>query len=149
MIVKAITPPAGEMNDNVFMFPVRVYYEDTDAGGIVYYANYLRFAERARTEFIRQLGCRQQEDLECDEKSGFAVKHCEIDYKMPAILDDELIVTCKATDVRGASATIHQEIWRGDKILVSLDVQVVYMNLKNKRPTRIPAFLVQAIEKYI
>lgn len=146
MIIKAVTPPTGEMNDDIFMFPVRVYYEDTDAGGIVYYANYLKFAERARTEFIRQFGCRQQEELECEDKSGFAVKHCEVDYKAPAVLDDELVVTCKVTSIRGASAVMHQDILRDNIVLVSIDIQVVYLNLKSKRPTRIPEYLVRKIE---
>ena len=69
MIIKAIAPAGGEFKDNDFLFPVRVYYEDTDAGGIVYYANYLKFAERARSEFIRALGVRQQDELEADDKA--------------------------------------------------------------------------------
>ena len=80
MIVKPIAPAEGEMTDGEFLFPVRVYYEDTDAGGIVYYANYLKFAERARTEYLRYLGKCQKEDLEGNERTGWVVRHCEIDY---------------------------------------------------------------------
>ena len=138
MIIKAVASPKGEFNGNEFLFPVRVYYEDTDAGGIVYYANYLKFAERARTEYIRALGFRQQDDLEKEEKFGFVVRHCEIDYLAPAVLDDELVVSCRVTEVGGASAVMHQEITRGEDILVSLDVKVVYLSISNKRPTRIP-----------
>ena len=138
MIIKAVSSPKGEFNGNEFLFPVRVYYEDTDAGGIVYYANYLKFAERARTEYIRALGFRQQDDLEKEEKFGFVVRHCEIDYLAPAVLDDELVVSCQVTEVGGASAVMHQEITRGEDILVSLDVKVVYLSISNKRPTRIP-----------
>ena len=69
-----MVPACGQMRGSIFVLPARVYYEDTDAGGIVYYANYLRFAERARTEFIRQFGCRQQDALEADDTFGFAVK---------------------------------------------------------------------------
>lgn len=85
MIIKAIAPAGGEFKDNDFLFPVRVYYEDTDAGGIVYYANYLKFAERARSEFIRALGVRQQDELEADDKAGFVVRHCEMDFQAPAV----------------------------------------------------------------
>ena len=73
MIIKSVMPCTGELRENEFLLPVRVYYEDTDAGGIVYYANYLKFAERARTEFIRSLGVRQQDELEGEDKFGFAV----------------------------------------------------------------------------
>ncbi len=137
MIIKGVSPSQGEFNDNEFLFPVRVYYEDTDAGGIVYYANYLKYAERARTELIRYLGVRQQEALE-EDKTGFVVRHCDIDYLMPAVLDDELVVSTRVMDLGGATATMHQEILRGDQLLVSIDVKLAHMSLKNKRPTRIP-----------
>ncbi len=138
MIIKPVSACRGEMKDNEFLFPVRVYYEDTDAGGIVYYANYLKFAERARSEYLRALGVRQQEDLETDDKYGFVVRHCDIDYKAPAVLDDELIVSCRVTEFGGASCTMHQEITRGDQLLVTLDVKAVYVSLRSKRPVRIP-----------
>ena len=127
----------GKFFDKVFAFPIRVYYEDTDAGGIVYYANYLRFAERARTEFIRSLGCSQQSTLE-EEKCGFTVRKCEIEYLRPAVLDDELTVTCEMREVKGASAVMYQEVYRGDELLATVNVKVVYVNLLKKRPTRIP-----------
>ena len=73
-----VLPPQGKFYGSVFAFPVRVYYEDTDAGGIVYYANYLRFAERVRTEYIRALGCSQQDALENEDKFGFAVRHIDV-----------------------------------------------------------------------
>ncbi len=136
-----IIPPQGKFVDDVFYFPARVYYEDTDAGGVVYYANYLRFAERARTEFLRALNFSQHEGLEADDRSAFVVRHCEIDYRSPAVLDDLLTVSCKITEMGGASCTIHQEIMRDDKAIVVLDVKVVYVSLKNKRPVRIPQIL--------
>lgn len=149
MIIKAIAPAGGEFKDNDFLFPVRVYYEDTDAGGIVYYANYLKFAERARSEFIRALGVRQQDELEADDKAGFVVRHCEMDFQAPAVLDDELVVICRVTELKGASATMHQEVLRGDQLLVSIDVKVAYLSLKTKRPTRVPKELVAKIEQYL
>ncbi len=142
-----ITPPQGRFVDDVFYFPARVYYEDTDAGGIVYYANYLKFAERARTEFLRALNFNQQQGLEADICAGFVVRHCEIDYRSPAVLDDSLIISCQIIEIGGASCTIHQEIMRDDKAIVVLDVKVVYVSLKNKRPVRIPPELKSRFQK--
>ena len=127
-----VKAPAGVFADGKFYFPARVYYEDTDAGGIVYYANYLKFAERARTEFVRALGMSQQENLAAEERAGFVVRSLNADYKAPAVLDDLLTVSCEVTELGGASAVMHQEILRGDEVLVSLDVKVVYVLLKNK-----------------
>lgn len=146
MIIKPVAPACGELQDDVFLFPVRVYYEDTDAGGIVYYANYLKFAERVRTEYIRALGVRQQDELENEDKHGFVVRHCDIDYQMPAVLDDELVVSCRVEAVGGASVDMHQDIMRGDQILASIDVKAVYMSLKTKRPVRIPKELRMKIQ---
>ncbi|MBE6448215.1 MAG: tol-pal system-associated acyl-CoA thioesterase [Alphaproteobacteria bacterium] len=142
MIVKPVSAITGEIKDNKFLFPVRVYYEDTDAGGVVYYANYLKFAERARTEYIRALGVRQQDGLESEDKFAFMVRHCVADYQAPAVLDDELVVSCQVTEIGGATCTMHQEITRGDQLLVSIDVKAVYVSLKARRPVRIPKDLV-------
>lgn len=139
-----LLPAAGKVIGNVFAFPIRVYYEDTDAGGIVYYANYLRFAERARTEYIRALGCTQSEALE-EEKCGFTVRHVEIDYKRPARLDDELIVTCELREAKGAAAVMYQEVLRGDEVLATIEVKVAYINLVKLRPVRIPEWLVKLV----
>ncbi len=149
MIIKGVAAAKGEFRENEFLYPVRVYYEDTDAGGIVYYANYLKFAERARTEFIRALGVRQQDDLEKEDKAGFAVRHCDIDYLAPAVLDDELTVSCRLMDLGGASLNVHQEIRREDQVLVTLDVKAVYLSLNTKRPTRIPKDLAVKAEQYL
>jgi len=132
----------GKFFDKIFVLPIRVYYEDTDAGGIVYYANYLRFAERARTEYIRALGCTQSEALE-EDKCGFTVRHVEIDYKKPAKLDDELIITCELREAKGAAATMYQEVLRGEDVLATIEVKVAYVNLVKLRPARIPEWLVK------
>ena len=139
-----ISAPQGQFIDGIFYFPARVYYEDTDAGGIVYYANYLKFAERARTEYIRSLGCMQSEALE-EEKCGFTVRHVEIDYKKPAKLDDELVVTCELQEVKGAAAVMHQEVLRGEDVLATIDVKVAYINLSKLRPIRIPEWLTKLV----
>ncbi len=138
MIVKPLVPATGELVDGVFLFPVRVYYEDTDAGGIVYYANYLKFAERARSEYLRYLGAKQQEDLQQEEKTGWVVRHCEVDYLKPAVLDDELLVSCKITNIGGVTVIMHQEITRNNELLVSVDVKAAHLSLVTKKPVRIP-----------
>ena len=144
MIINSVEPAKGEVVDKTFLFPVRVYYEDTDAGGIVYYANYLKFAERCRTEFLRYLGIRQQDKLEVQEKTGWVVKHCEIDYVKPAVLDDALTVTCRLVNVGGVSAQIHQEILRDKEVLASIDVKVGHLSLVTKKPVRISRELVES-----
>src|SRR5574344_2399586 len=102
-----ILPATGKIMNKIFAFPIRIYYEDTDAGGIVYYANYLKFAERARTEFIRSLGINQQDELEKEDRCGFAVREVNIQYKRPAVLDDALVVTCEVLEAKGAGACVH------------------------------------------
>ncbi len=138
-----IKAPEGRFEGKVFLFPARVYYEDTDAGGVVYYANYLKYAERARTEFIRALGCNQNEALEAEEKCGFMVRSLNIEYKAPAVLDDVLSVSCELLEMKGAGAEMKQEIRRGETLLAALNVKLAYVSLVRKRPVRIPAALVQ------
>lgn len=118
-------------------FRLRVYYEDTDAAGIVYYANYLRFAERARTEYLRQAGV-DQRMLHSEEGVLFAVRHCEIDYLRPARLDDCLDVYSRIEAARGASVTIRQSIMRAAEILAQLSVRVACIDAAG-RPVRMPA----------
>jgi acyl-CoA thioester hydrolase len=117
---------------------VRVYYEDTDFSGRVYHASYLRFLERGRTEWLRRRGFAHR-DLA--ESSGvmFAVRSLQIDYLMPAMMDDLLEVETRAATVRGASITFHQRVVRADKELVTAEVLVA--SLRDGRPARIPAEL--------
>ncbi|MBR1825886.1 MAG: tol-pal system-associated acyl-CoA thioesterase [Alphaproteobacteria bacterium] len=143
-----VLPAKGEIIGKVFAYPVRVYYEDTDAGGIVYYANYLKFAERARTEFLRTLQVCQQEDLE-QKQTGFVVRACHIEYLKSAVLDDALVVTCQAAAQGAASATIAQEILRGEEVLATLEVKVIYMNIATHRPTRIPADMTEKFKQLL
>ena len=128
----------GRFYGKIFAFPVRIYYEDTDAGGIVYYANYLKFAERARTEYIRALGTNQVDALNGEHKCGFVIRHCDIDYQKPAFLDDFLTVTCEIVEIKAATAIIHQQILRGDDILAEVNIKAAYLDLDKKRPVRIP-----------
>ncbi len=142
---KTVLPATGMLVDNEFLFPIRVYYEDTDAGGIVYYANYLKFAERCRTEFIRTLGARQQDDLQSPEKTAWVVRHCEADYRSPAVLDDALVVSCRITNLGGVTVNMHQEIRRGDDVLVAIDVKAAHISLATKKPVRIAKKLMEKL----
>lgn len=117
-------------------FPVRIYYEDTDAESIVYHANYLRFLERARTELLRKGGVSQQKLLE--KSLAFVVKKIEIDYKAPAKLDDLLDVVTKVIELRKVKVILSQSIWNGDICLVQAKVIIACVNLKNLKPMAIP-----------
>ena len=124
---------------SVFEWPVRVYYEDTDAGGVVYYANYLKYLERARSEALRQLGIDQMA-LMRDIGIAFAVRRVEIDYLQPGLLDDELIVEVIVESVSRVSMTFRQRILRApESLLVNAMAQVVCVNKDRFRPTGIPA----------
>ncbi len=123
--------------DKTFSFPIRIYYEDTDAGGIVYYANYLKYAERARTEFLRYLGINQQEMLK-NQECGFVVRNCNINYKSPARLDDALNITCKVTELKGASLKMEQKLYREDTVICEIEITLVFLSLATMRPSKIP-----------
>jgi acyl-CoA thioester hydrolase len=129
-----------------FSWAARVYWEDTDGGGIVYYANYLRFLERARTEWLRSLGHSQQE-LARTPGILFAVAGLSIEYRRPARLDDELLITCEPCRERAASMRFLQRIERvpGGELLVEADVRVVCLDARTLRPRRLPDFLVEAL----
>ena len=121
----------------IHVFPLRVYYEDTDAGGIVYYANYLRFAERARTEMLRDMGVNQSQ-LMAENGIAFAVRHCTVDYMKPGRLDDRLEVHTRIIEVGGGSLTAEQSVRRDGTDLVAMNLRLVCMN-PDGRPTRLPA----------
>lgn len=105
-------------------FALRVYYEDTDLAGIVYYANYLKFIERARTEFVRSLGI-DQTALKQRHGVVFAVRRLAADYLQPARFDDQLVVTTAVLKVTGARIVLHQAVWRGDEVLFDATVTLV------------------------
>ena len=134
-----------------FRWPVRVYWEDTDAGGIVFYANYLKFFERARTEWLRSLGIEQQR---LRETSGgmFVVSATELQYHRPARLDDLLTVTASARETGRASLTIAQTAWRlpagGDspaELLCEGSIRIGWVDATSLRPARMPPAVLQAL----
>lgn len=126
-----------------FTFTTRVYYEDTDAAGIVYYANYLKFAERARTEWLREIGI-SQEQLRQESGLGFVVRRVESDFIAPATLDDLLTIETRLEDIRRVRLRMQQTIRRDTKILVQLKVDLACVNAQIK-----PSPLPEALMKYV
>ncbi|WP_126444019.1 tol-pal system-associated acyl-CoA thioesterase [Sulfuricystis multivorans] len=118
--------------------PVRVYYEDTDAGGVVYYANYLKYLERGRTEFLRQLGF-EQRALAQEAGIAFAVRSFAAEYLKPARLDDELVVATAVEALGRAQVTFAQTIQRGEETLFTARVRVACLDLHRGRATALPA----------
>ncbi|MDQ7988685.1 MAG: tol-pal system-associated acyl-CoA thioesterase [Candidatus Dactylopiibacterium sp.] len=127
------------------VWPVRVYYEDTDAGGVVYYANYLKFCERARTERLRTLGI-DQRHLAAEHGIVFVVRHVEADYLRGAELDDALRVFTTVTDMRAASLKFEQHIQRDNERLFSATITIACLDARRWRATRIPDFLRTLLE---
>jgi acyl-CoA thioester hydrolase len=140
-----IDAPHGTTHNGIFYFPVRIYYEDTDAGGIVYYANYLKFAERARTEFLRTITQTAPHQALTEDQCGFVVKKLDIDYKSSAVLDDLLAVSCEVVNIKGPAVEMRQEVRRGEDVLAQIHITVVYVSLLKKRPVRLPSELIAAL----
>ncbi len=126
-------------------YQIRVYYEDTDAGGIVYYANYLKFCERARTEWLRKLGIEQSYFLE--QKCGFVVRKVEMDNMASAKLDDLLSVTSTISEIKRASLRFTQLITNEQQVcLCKINVHVAYVNLQQAKPCAIPNEILGALK---
>jgi acyl-CoA thioester hydrolase len=133
------------MHEN-FFHKLKVYYEDTDAGGIVYYANYLKFLERARTESLVTLGFNNKKIKE-DFGSLIIVKSCNVEYKKPAHLEDELNIRSFVKSITKTSFFMNQFISRGEDIIVEAKVHLVFVNNEGK-PMRIPGTLFQDFKPY-
>ena len=129
-----------------FFMPVRVYYEDTDAGGVVYYANYLRYLERARTELLRSLGFSQAK-LAQESGIAFAVRSLNIEFIKPARLDDALEVGTGIESVGRAQAMIVQRIERGEELLITATVRLACLDLARGRATAMPTDTYEALKK--
>lgn len=130
-----------------FRFPVRVYFEDTDAGGVVYYANYLKFYERTRSEWLRSLGISQQQ-LARDSQILFVVRNVRVDYYRSAVLDDMLTVTLSIAKLRGASIEFEQKIIRNDGVLCSsCQVTIACVNANKMKPTAFPKEILERFKK--
>ena len=132
---------------NSFKYNLKIYYEDTDAGGVVYYANYLKFLERARSEAIYELGF---SNTELKKKFGILiiVKSCNIDYKKPAVFEDKLSIISTIIEITKTSFVMRQNIKRNEELIAVADIRLVSVNSDGK-PTKIPDNFKNSINKYI
>jgi len=125
-------PPAPR-----FSVPFRIYWEDTDAGGVVYYANYLKFMERCRTDWLRALGVDQLQ-LRAERQLQFAVVSVTVDFLRPALLNDEIVVTAELVRLSGATIVFKQWIMRGDAQLIDASARVACLDSGSLKPRAIP-----------
>lgn len=130
-----------------FVWPVRVYYEDTDLGGVVYYANYLKFMERARTEWMRALGF-DQTALARDRGAVFVVSSLTIDYLKPAAFNDELAVTVELEETGAAQIRLRQRVTRGAEELATARVRIACVDTATFKPVRIPRSLAECLIRH-
>ncbi len=135
------------MRGAIHLFPLRVYFEDTDVAGIVYYANYLRFIERARSDMLRLIGVDQRGALEGGE-GVYAVAELSVKYRAPAKLGDDLLVLTGIEAVRAASVLIHQRVMRGDELLADARVTAAFLT-PDGRPRRQPREWTLAFERLL
>lgn len=147
MTERAVNEMSPRIEGREFVWPVRVYYEDTDAGGVVYYANYLKFAERARTEMLRHLGI-ENSSLQGEDGIALVVRHLEADYRQPALLDDLLNVHMTLHKLGGASLEGEQRIMRGDDVLVSIKIKIGCMSLSGGA-TRLPEKIRNLLQDFV
>ena len=142
-----LRPANGQMRGKTHLFPVRVYFEDTDLTGIVYHANYLRFMERARSDMIALAGADQREAQEGGE-GVYVVADLSIRYRAPAKLDDALVVITRLTTLRAASLVIHQQVMRGEEILTDAMVTAAFITPEG-RPRRQPRAWIERFERLL
>ena len=131
-----------------FSLYARVYYEDTDAGGIVYYANYLKFCERARTEWLRGMNMLQSQMLE--QHMGFVIKNIKGNYVSSAKLDDLLTITCIPTKVKHASLVIYQQVFnQNNELLFEFECSIAFLNMQLKKPMIMPKEAIAYIKQFV
>ncbi len=126
---------------------IRVYYEDTDAGGVVYHANYLKFAERGRTEFLRETGF-ENHRLDTEQGILFVVRHLEIDYLKTAHLDDFLKLETTITELKNSSFIMHQRTLKGKDVIADMHVVLVCVDAENYTPVRLPENVKESFQAY-
>lgn len=142
-----MSPSSGAFDGGAHRFAVRVYYEDTDFGGIVYYANYLRFIERARTEMLRLMG-QQHSALKDATGVVWTVRRCSVEYRKPARLDDVLDVETRVTRVGGATVDLAQTVRRGGDVLIEATLTIACMSAEG-RPVRLPVATREAFAQLV
>jgi acyl-CoA thioester hydrolase len=130
----------GHFDGKTHVLPLRVYYEDTDLSGVVYHANYLRYMERARTEFFRLAGVVKMADLDSDEPTAWAIREVRVSYHRPARVDDALSVKTELVAISGARIKAVQKIYAGEILLMDGRIEACIITLTGK-PRRLPASL--------
>jgi len=143
-----VEPDIGVFQGRIHHYPVRVFYEDTDFSGVVYYANYLRFLERARSSFFRLAGVSHSELLERDPPLAFVIRKISLDYKQPARIDDALVVHTAYDVFKGARLLVSQSVWRGEDCLLTADSEASCIDLTG-RPKRAPAEMMEKLQPYL
>ncbi len=128
-----------------FSLPIRIYFEDTDSGGVVYHSNYLKFMERARTEWLRELGI-DQRHLKQDNHIMFVVHRIDIQFKLPARFNDDLIVKSELKDIGSSKIEFRQMIYRNDEMLIDANVDIACIDSEKFKPVRIPPTIKQTME---
>ncbi len=141
---------AGRVEGETHVLPVRVYFEDTDFTGLVYHANFLKFCERGRSDFIRNLGIdhRSLENPDAGEPAVFVVRRIEVDYLRPAHIDEVLEVVTRCGEIGGATLVLLQEVRRGETVLARLKVSVVLVS-KAGKPQRLGKLVREALERFV
>ncbi len=132
------------MTGNTHVFPVRIYYEDTDHGGVVYYANYLKYMERARTEFLRDLSL-ELDSLESTSNVLFAVTEVHVHYRNPARFNDALMVESQLMEAHAARLAFRQNIYRKNKVMIEGDIHLACID-RSGRPKRIPDDVMRVLQ---
>jgi len=139
---------SGWFEGRVHVLPVRIYYEDTDTSGIVYHANYLRYCERGRSDFLRMAGVRHLVMLEGESKLVWTLRRISLDYMRPARVDDLLMVRTRYTEMAGARLVGEQEIYKGADLLCTARIEAAVITLDG-RPRRIPADIREKLQPYL
>ncbi len=133
------------MPSSMFSWPIRVYWEDTDAGGVVYHARYLHFFERARTEWLRSTGI-SQTDLRQENDAVLVVKDAYLDILRPARIDDALLATVDIEEIGGASFLVRQELWRGSACLSKAVIKIACLRASSFKPCGLPGDVKKALK---
>ena len=141
-------PNIGWFEGREHHYPLRVFYEDTDFSGIVYYANYLRFFERARSSFFRLVGFEHAKLWDADDPLAFAIRKIELDYKKPARVDDHLRVVTTYDRIKGARLWVSQACYRGEDLLVTAVSEAACITPEG-RPKRAPKFMLEGLKPYL
>ena len=140
-------PTAGRFEGRVHLLPVRVYYEDTDFTGLVYHGNYVRYFERGRSDFLREVGVSHSDLLAGDSPTAFVITRMEIDFRLPARIDDALLVNTTYDSVRGPRLFITQQITRDDALIAQAVVEAACISLDG-RPRKPPPGLVDRLKPW-